>query len=607
MRNRSKLASILGGSAIAMLALGLAMLHWVRDEALAADTPREALRGAAARADHGRLPARQWIPGTTYIYEIESSRALTMQRDHGPGQPRELAVSGRLSIAVVGPAADGDGALLRLALAGAASPRLSGAFYAVAAPTGRLGSFSFPRGLGGADRATLKGLAGALQVVVPDPGAASWRATEEDLTGEYEAAYRADGDAIHKAKERFVRARGARGLTPIKDPSTYEIASSIELALEASGWPRTASEDETLAVKAGAMQIQAKTRTSARLAAVEQTPDLARIAAAEQAVLEAEPAADAEGFAAAKRRADEGLLDGASYQALLADLAAGDAQLRNRTLARLAALFRLQPEAAARAAGSLLGGGLTGEAAQRMIGALGSAGTPEAQRALASVLGSDRASSELRSDAAAALGRTKQPTEDSKQALLKAARASDGSLASTATLGLGNLIKRMDEGSGDASDAVAALIQRLAAATDDAERLLCLDALGNSGDPRALSAIEPYLAAGDVKLRAAAAQALRFMAGADARVAAALQDLAPEVRRAAAGALAYRAITPMLSLVSAVLQHDADVSTRLQLVSALKLRKRQEPGLGDLLSWSAANDPAAEVRSAAKTAIASPM
>jgi hypothetical protein len=620
MTSKTK-ATILGGGAIAMTALGLAMLRWTSAAAPAAEAPRAAAPGAPA-ARHGArvgLPRRQWSAGATYVYEIASTRALAMRRGAGPGQSRALALSGRLSISVVGPAPDGAGSQLRLALneiapagAGAAlagdAARLARAFYAVAEPSGQLASFAFPRGITGAERATLKGLASALQVVVPDPAAAAWRATEQDTSGEYEAAYDAYGAAVHKAKERYVRARGPRGLAPIRDPSAYAVASSIDFELDGSGWPRTASEDETLTVTAGSMRVEARTRTTARLAAVEQTADLARIVAAEAPALTPEPEADEAGFASARRRADEGLVDGASYRTLLGDFASADVKLRNHTIARMAALFRIQPDTAPQAAGAILRGELAAETTQRLIGALGGAGTAEAQRALASVLGADQASPETRSDAAAALGMTKQPTDASKQALIQAAGSSDPALASTAAMGLGNLIKRMDEqGSGDPSDAITALIQRLAGAADDAERTQCLDALGNSGDPRALSAIEPYLASDAVPVRAAAVEALRFMAGTDDRIAVALQDLAAQVRRAAAGALAYRAITPMLALVTATLEHDADVDTRLQLVTALKLRKREEPLLAELLAWAAAHDPAEEVRSAAQSAVGSPV
>jgi hypothetical protein len=603
---------ILVGSTIALSVLGLAMRRWASDAPSADAAPRPSTGGRAAPG-FGRmaLPERQWIPGTTYVYEIESARTVAMQTDEGAGAPKALALSGRLSISVVGPAEDGH--LLRLALdelhadrasaALAGDPaRLAGAFYAVAEPSGKWRSFSFPRGTGSAARGTLKGLASALQLVVPDPAADAWRTLEQDASGEYEAAYRTEGGGLHKAKERFVRARRARGLAPIEDPSAFAVASSIELQLDASGWPRSVSEDETLSVKAGPMKVEAKTRTRARLASIEPSPELARIAAAEQGALEPEPEIDAEGFAATRRRADEDLLDGAGYGALLADLTAADTKVRNRAMARLASLFRLHPQEAARAVASVLRGETAGETTKRVLGALGSAGTKEAQQALAQVLDAAAAASATRRSAASSLGLTKQPTEDSKRALAKAAGSSDAGLAGAATLGLGNLVKRMNEqGSGDPSDAIAMLIERLAAATDDAERLLCLDALGNAGDPRALSAIAPYLAHADVKLRATAVEALRFMAGTDGQIAAALQDGAAAVRRAAAGALAYRAITPMLQLVTLLVQHDPDAGTRLELVSALKLRVRQEPGLASLLAWAAANDPSADVRSAAQS------
>lgn len=593
---------MLGTGALALGVFGIAIRSWVSDPARAVEAPRAPAHAAAVvGSDRAAVPQRQWSPGTTYVYEIENTRSITLHGDGGPGQPKALGVSGRLSISVVGPAEDG--ILLRLAFD---ASQLAGAFQAVAEPTGKLASFRFPRGLDGPARAALKGLASALQVVASDPPADAWRTIEQDGSGEYEAAYRATGPAIHKVKERFVRARGPRGLAPIEDPSTYRVASSIDFELDGSGWPRTASDDETLTVAAGTMRVEARTTTRARLVAIEQTAELAALADAERPRLEPEPEVDAEGFAAAKRRADEGLVDGASYRALLADLASGDVKQRNRTMARLAALLRLRPEEAAQAGDAIRRGRLGDEATKRLIGSLGGAATEQAQRALASVLAAEDASPETRSDAAAALGTTRSPTDDSLRSLANAARSADPAVASTATLGLGNLIKHMNEqGSGDPSDALALLIRRLESARDDGERILCLDGLGNSGDARALPAIEPFLGDGNTDVRAAAVAALRFQASVDDQVVAALQDPAAPVRRAAAGALAYRAITPVLPLVTLVLQHDPDVDTRLELVTALRLRKRHEPRLVELLAWAAEHDPAVEVRNAARSATGS--
>src|SRR6185436_8128877 len=106
------------------------------------------------------------------------------------------------------------------------------------------------------------------------------------------------------------------------------------------------------------------------------------------------------------------------------------------------------------------------------------------------------------------------------------------------------------------------------------------------GAAQALPAIEPYLAAGDTGVRAAAVGALRFLAAVDDRLVVGLQDQAAVVRRAAASALSYRGITPFLPLVTLLLQHDLDVDTRIQLVIALRLRKRHEPAAGELLAWA---------------------
>lgn len=97
---------ILGGSTIALAALGFAMLGWVSDgdEAAAGQAPRAASPGAAfAGSRRPALPGQRWSPGTTYVYEIENARTLTLHGDRGPGQPRTLALAGRLAISVVGP------------------------------------------------------------------------------------------------------------------------------------------------------------------------------------------------------------------------------------------------------------------------------------------------------------------------------------------------------------------------------------------------------------------------------------------------------------------------------------------------------------------------
>ena len=146
--NTKRKALMIGGGSIALVTIGFALLRSMSGDAPAGDAPRAVAAPAAAGrpgAGGAARSARQFQPGTRYVYEIESSRALSLYSDRGPGQPRALALAGRLSISVVSPTEDGY--LLRLALdelrpggaggsGGAGRPgtadRLTGAFYAVA-------------------------------------------------------------------------------------------------------------------------------------------------------------------------------------------------------------------------------------------------------------------------------------------------------------------------------------------------------------------------------------------------------------------------------------------------------------------------------------------
>src|SRR5689334_7431378 len=149
---------ILGSSALAIAAIAAAL--WPREPAPAGRTPHASAFTVPVTDTASRIAShdRQWISGTTYVYEIENARTITVQGDGAAGPPRALGLSGRLSISVVGPTEEGIS--LRLAVddahpgtVTAAFPfdvsQLSTPFYAVAEPTGRLASFSFARSLDG--------------------------------------------------------------------------------------------------------------------------------------------------------------------------------------------------------------------------------------------------------------------------------------------------------------------------------------------------------------------------------------------------------------------------------------------------------------------------
>ncbi len=421
------------------------------------------------------------------------------------------------------------------------------------------------------------------------------------------ASYQRDGRAIHKSKDRYTRTLGAHGLRAPQDPSALTVKSSADIALAPTGWPRTVAAEETLVVAAAGFRLSYWTQTKAALAGVEEVSDLDALVASEKGGLVPD-APDVQGFADARRQADVNRVAGATFDSLAKDLRDKDVHARNHAQGRMAALFRVQPGEALAAADTVLHDDLPDDARARILGALGSAGTPESQGALSSVIRASDAPPATRAAAAASLGLTDAPTEDSEHALVSAMSSPDSQVSSTAALGAGNLVQRMNAaGSGDSTSAVDALVAALQDAATDDQRTVALQALGNTGDPRALSAIEQYLAYPVAQVRSAAVFALRFMTG-DSVVGdlgTAMTDPDVTVRRAAAGTLLFRSITPLLGPVTHALQTDADVAVRLSIVSAMAQQLAQAPGLASALQWSADHDPAPQVRKAAQTALAS--
>src|SRR5262249_31103268 len=100
---------------------------------------------------------------------------------------------------------------------------------------------------------------------------------------------------------------------------------------------------------------------------------------------------------------------------------------------------------------------------------------------------------------------------------------------------------------------------------------------------------EGYLPNPDSDLRATAVKALRFLecAEADNALGAALMDPVSEVRLAAAGALSFRTITPILPTVDQIMKSNADEPLRMALVRSMWARRRLDANVIDLLKWVA--------------------
>jgi HEAT repeat protein len=554
------------------------------------------------------LPARRWTIGESFVYEVVAGRAVSTG---DKGQSFDATLTATLAVTVAG--RDDKGVQLRAELRsprfdagsapGTVTPEsLARPFYVTALPSGELGAFSFAKGTPAEVVGLLKGIMASLQVVAPGAPLAAWSTTERDATGEYEALYTRTTAGVHKVKRAYLRANGAAGLRTL--PGTYAVTSSIDVTVDDSGWPRTLTEDESLDVEVAAVHVVSRSRTRAKLVAVEAT---ASVPPPDPASLESDVESEAAGFARARTNAEKGLVAGRSFKDIAAAFHAPEVTKRNDAMVAMGALFRLDPSATAEARETILHGQLDGESAARTAAALGSAGTPEAQGALRAIMASPDADSTRVMQATVALGQSEHPLPDNEAALQKAMKSDTTDVANTATLALGSTIRTQNaEQLGDSDGPLQTLLDALASATTSAGKRVALLALGNTGDVRALSVIEPYLTSPDVDLRIAAATALRQMPGerAEKDLQTALSDSSYLVRRAAVQAVGARPETDLLPVIEQMLHADPEVSVRITSISVLYPKIDKAPSALDAIRWAAESDPSAKVREAAKSFLA---
>jgi HEAT repeat protein len=242
-----------------------------------------------------------------------------------------------------------------------------------------------------------------------------------------------------------------------------------------------------------------------------------------------------------------------------------------------------------------------------LVGGLTAAGTPEAQSALAAVSRASEVPAETRTGATAGLGLSARPTPEAMKATAKAMDSSNAEQHSAGALALGNQIRESKSALPDAAaDALSTLLARLEGAKTTDEIALYLDALGNSGDARALPTLLKYVASDHPTIRAAALGALRFIE--DPRVdplliAGLSMDSAPHVRIVALHAMSQRRIEPFAQAIFTALRTDASKAVRTQVLAFLIRRGELLSGSSEAIAWAADNDPDPEIRAAAKRAM----
>lgn len=648
---------------VAVLATVLSVGLWVLRHGLPSSSPSSPPQSVSSTASVPSAappatlasPALRWDVGGQRSYALHSEQTLhfiaqpapTDRVDPaGPAQDRyQIRIDGTWQVAVL--RLDAFSVLLEVRLgdprvvlgsgadaaAGATADEqeqaqrlqglLSTPFFIQQSLTGQLRAVRLPRGRGHTplSRGIVKALVASLQYVRSSDGgtagaaALTWTTQELDATGEYEARYalRPDRRACEKGRVRYTQVAAAQGLLPVASLGQVRGALHVQFDLDPEadegGRVRGLSGSDSLDVDPGPGMPRVSSRSTYSLRWLQTTQIADAAARAQRAMgedLEVLAMGQADIDPDSERRSDQQTVNGAGYGDLLTQLNAlarvDDGARRAELLSRFAALVRLDPTAAQKARQTILLGAEP-PTTRTLLGALGAAGSGAAQSTLVALAEADALSSDVRSNAVAMLGLGDHPTDATAVALSKLARDRDPDVRGTAALALGNasLAQRKEGHVGEAEQAVDELLAKLQAATTQEEQLLYIQALGNAGDARALPALQTALSAGDVELRSAAVTALRFIADdrVDALIAATvLRDPAERVRRSAVFAASFRSLLIFLGPLRQAAQSDADAGVRLDIVGVLG-RSLATPGVLDVLSALAANDPAPDVRRAA--------
>jgi HEAT repeat protein len=533
--------------------------------------------------------------GTEHVYDV--SFAQSARTETAASSELAVALDGTWAVAYAG--TDERGLVFRAELrdgrpvvrrgdvdaSAAFTDRLHAPYYFIVTAEGRLIELRFAADLDDITRSTLAALASTFQVSSRSR-AASWETVESDSLGDYRARYTRSGQ-LHRERVAYDRVAGGGVIT------ASIVKTGTDIALRADGWPEhvTGTEATRVGTSELGVIVEAKFTMHHRAVARGVTPGWHDGLIA--------TAVDATPSRTAQAEADRDLVAGASLADLLAELERiDDDHARGYHFLRIAALFRIDPDAA-RAAGRLVQDGAKPETASIVIGALGEAGTPEAQQALYGVLAKP---GEDGTRAAIALGLTDAPTPATLTALEQAAH-SDSELAATATLAQGNAALRInDDAPGASARLVEALLARLERAQTDEERALVIRALGNTGDVRIMPALDRALAGSSMLVRVAATEALRLLPGTatDTRLLALLGDGNGFVRAAAVFATGERDLRAFVAAFDRALHTDRELEVRRTIVTLAGARIAELPALRALVEYAAAHEPDAELRATAK-------
>jgi len=437
--------------------------------------------------------------------------------------------------------------------------------------------------------------------------AKSWESSEHDTSGVFHAAYEARSGALLRTKDRYEQILTPSGLVATSGVVKQGVRGSVRVALDDERWPSTLHGEERATTASSGMNL--------RDIVSDRVDDLTLVSREDDRLALGSALREADGyetvtleslelFVAQRRHADEGIVKGRSYDALLLGLEAKDELAATEVASAVSAYLRLHPEETARVASRLR---RYDAGAKRLFGALANVGTPESHEVLAEVLRDRKTDHDVREDAAMSLSLAENPQRESLEALRAAMKDPEADVAAAATLAAGNVARRIGETDPDAGrDAVTEILGRLEASRDPNEQVLLLRALGNAGDARVLPFAERFLANPNTIVRVASCDALTFVkdAAADALlVQAAAKDEAAEVR---VGAIRVSGMRPFDAYVPALREVVArDPMTAPRLAAVVRLGEAMpDPRAAEILRFVVANDTDEDARDAAGSILA---
>lgn len=338
--------------------------------------------------------------------------------------------------------------------------------------------------------------------------ASDWTVEVSDATARFRAAYTRDGDGIERHIERFLAMHTDRG----PDRQMAE-------RLSVRGGTRYTLDGDALVRADVHRALHFRPEGGRHHVRVLHQGSLVRVGEATGSALARlvlRPIGPQADLRADARAHDRALLADASVGELIDDLDAvvGENQFdeivrgqRHRTLRRLTALLRIDPSQTPAIVDALHARRERGPAVAMLAGALAQAGHAEATAGLVELLEAELPAGARRS-VTAGLALTDAPTVESLGVLGGQMHTDDGAaLAAAAQAG-----KLMDEAPDEAAEVIDALVARYHDATAVDERRLCVLALANTGDRRALPVMQAEIAHGDT---ATATYGLRFIPGGD--------------------------------------------------------------------------------------------